>query len=207
MHRRASSRFQSLIGIQIGWNVAAARSSPKVKIWKFQSLIGIQIGWNLKRSRKDSGLLVSIPDRDSDWLKHTDTSNLCCFANWVSIPDRDSDWLKPLDRQEALARAQFQSLIGIQIGWNEYWEIRAQIADRVSIPDRDSDWLKQIPVLKVLILLSSVSIPDRDSDWLKPLPSSELHQEALFQSLIGIQIGWNPAARGNPSLHSRFNPW
>ncbi len=39
--------------------------------------------------------LISIPDRDSDWLKHHEIDIVEGEKKAVSIPDRDSDWLKP----------------------------------------------------------------------------------------------------------------
>ena len=30
--------------------------------------------------------------------------------------------------------------------------------------------------------------------------------EEMFQSLIGIHVGWNPGVQGQPGVQGRFNP-
>ncbi len=86
----------------------------------FQSLIGIQIIWNLHQCREfiEGFLKVSIPDRDSDYLElHRKTP--VCGTEGVSIPDRDSDYLELQLGVQPPRNYQFQSLIGIQIIWNQ----------------------------------------------------------------------------------------
>ncbi len=66
-----------------------------------------------------SFVLVLIPDRDSDSLERTQMFYERFRVTKVSIPDRDSDSLEPEWSRQALGRELFQSLIGIQIVWNE----------------------------------------------------------------------------------------
>jgi hypothetical protein len=65
----------------------------------------------------ESGYIVSIPDRDSMWLKQVmEAIEEFDFEMDVSIPDRDSMWLKHTINLIECLLYEFQSLIGIQCG-------------------------------------------------------------------------------------------
>ncbi len=82
----------------------------------FQSLIGIQIGWNLSDEDRLEFFGVSIPDRDSDWLKPGVPPVIIPSGKFQSLIGIQIGWNR--ETGEVPPNPQFQSLIGIQIGWN-----------------------------------------------------------------------------------------
>ncbi len=84
----------------------------------------------------------------------------------VSIPDRDFSWFRLRPPQPWSLRFQFQSLIGILVGFDANARLPLPCSRSVSIPDRDFSWFRPAGPLQPSDTVP-VSIPDRDFSWFR----------------------------------------
>ena len=86
----------------------------------------------------------------------------------------------------------FQSLIGILVGFNLFIPSSIYHILPVSIPNRDFSWFQLNHKPNDLNWIKEVSIPNRDFSWFQLFfNDSKSSLSTLFQSLIGILVGFN----------------